>query len=439
MNGFGHVGVVLLLIALLILINGFFAAAEMAFVSLSESDQKKLKAKDSRQGRALGVVVKDSTRYLSTIQVAITFAGFLSSAFAGSELSESVVGLFQKMSIVIPESVAVILVTVVLSYVTLVFGELVPKRIAINHAAKFAMFSAPTVLIVMKLTRPFVYVLSKSTDLVMRLLGLRREKEETKLSESELREMIVRGHLHGLYGKHEKKMIESIFRYDDMKVSKIMTPRPDIIGINDTDPTDVMINQVIQSKYSRLPVFHQAPDHVVGVLLAKDLLAAMVHPDHDAIDLKRLLREPYFVYENTTINVVFKLMKTNRQHLAFVIDEFGGLEGIVTMEDIIEEIFGDIDDEHDKGERALQKVGEDTYLVDGLMTIDDLNHSLSLVIPIDDKRYQTIAGFMIDQMNEIPTSIPLDPVRVGDIDFYIEDLTKHRINQVRLVINKPKD
>jgi putative hemolysin len=425
-------------IAALIVVNGFFAAAEMAFVSLSPSDIDKLSSESTRRARALKKVSADSTRYLSTIQVAITFAGFLSSAFAGSKLAGNVTAFFASLSITVPEGVSVVLVTVVLSYVTLVFGELVPKRLAIGNARSYALMSAPVVHAVMVVMRPFVSVLSWSTNLVIKLFKGHRHDSTESLSERDIREMIVRGHAHGLYGAHEKAMLESVFRYDDLKAKDIMTPRPDMTAVMETDTPERIIEVITGSAFSRVPVLRGDKDHVTGILFAKDILGAVASGSFDTAKLIGLMKKPFFTYEHVRINALFKQMKKKQQHMAVVVDEHGGVEGIVTMEDIIEEVFGSIDDEHDISDKSLKKISDNTYLVDGKMTITELNNRLGLSIDEDKTSYRTVAGLMIDRLGTLPDPESDSVIREGMCAFSVHTIKGRRITKVRLEIEKDR-
>ena len=440
MTGAADILTVLAVIAVLIVINGFFAAAEMAFVSLSPSDIDTLSSEPTRRARALKKVSSDSTRYLSTIQVAITFAGFLSSAFAGSKLAGSVSAFFASLSITVPEGVSVVLVTVVLSYVTLVFGELVPKRLAIGNARSYALMSAPVVHAVMVVMRPFVSVLSWSTNLVIGLFKGHRQDAKASLSESDIREMIVRGHAHGLYGAHEKAMLESVFRYDDLTAKDIMTPRPDMTAVMESDTPERIIEVITGSAFSRVPVLRGDKDHIIGILFAKDVLRSVASGTPDTTELIRLMKKPFFTHEHVRINALFKEMKKKQQHMAVVVDEHGGVEGIVTMEDIIEEVFGSIDDEHDVTDKTLRKLSKDTYLVDGKMTITELNSRLGLSIDEDKTSYRTVAGLMIDRLGTWPDPESDAVIREGMCVFSVHTIKGKRITKVRLeIVNDRQD
>ncbi|KFZ27270.1 MAG: Magnesium and cobalt efflux protein CorC [Candidatus Izimaplasma bacterium HR2] len=339
---------ILLIIVILTGINALFAASEMALVSIKPSTMYQLKQKDTKNSKLLEKVTKDSTKYLSTIQVAITFSGFLSSAFAGSQLSVYLVDFLSGIGIDISNNIAMIIITVLLSFFTLVFGELVPKRVALSKSVKIALFSAPIIYVVMKVFAPIVWLLSISTRGVVRLLGIKAKQKNESVTEKEIRELIVYGHIEGLYQEQEKEMLERIFLFDDLNVDSIMTPIEEVVWINSSDMNDKMINQVIKSKFSRIPVYKDSKDNIQGVVIIKDILNQMYHTKDLNINIKDIIREPYIVINTLKINRLLLDMKQRKEHLAFIMEESNKVLGIVTLEDIIEEIVGEIYDEHDK-------------------------------------------------------------------------------------------
>ena len=338
---------ILLIIVILTGINALFAASEMALVSIKPSTMYQLKQKDTKNSKLLEKVTKDSTKYLSTIQVAITFSGFLSSAFAGSQLSGYLVNFLSDFGIDIANNTAMIIITVLLSFFTLVFGELVPKRVALSKSVKIALFSAPIIYVVMKVFAPFVWLLSVSTRGVVRLLGIKPRQKNERVTEREIRELIVYGHIEGLYQEQEKEMLERIFLFDDLNVDSIMTPLEEVVWINSSDMNDKMIDQVIKSKFSRIPVYKDSKDNIQGVVIIKDILNQMYHTKDLNINIEDVIREPYIVLNTLKINRLLLDMKQRKEHLAFIKEESNKVLGIVTLEDIIEEIIGEIYDEHD--------------------------------------------------------------------------------------------
>ncbi len=337
----------ILLIIVLTSVNAIFAASEMALVSIKPSMLYQMKQNNMKNANILEKVTKDSTKYLSTIQVAITFSGFLSSAFAGSQLAGDLVTLLEKINITLPNGVAVIIITVLLSFFTLVFGELVPKRVALSKSTSIALMCAPLIFVVMKIFTPFVWLLTVSTRGVVSIFGIRQKESNDTITEKEIREMIVYGHIEGLFQEQEKNMLERIFVFDDLVVEKVMTPYKHVTKFDINDINEENINNIISSKFSRIPIYNQDINDIVGVILVKDILEDIYLTKDFIFDMKSLMREPLFISNKTKINEVFRLMKKQTQHIAFVVEN-DIVIGIVTLEDIIEEILGDIKDEHDK-------------------------------------------------------------------------------------------
>ncbi|MBU1143229.1 MAG: hemolysin family protein [Firmicutes bacterium] len=428
---------ILILIVVLILINGFFAAAEMALVSIKPSDLHKLKSQGIKNASILEKVTHDSTKYLSTIQVAITFAGFLSSAFAGSQLSGDLVNLLTKINIIISDGLAVVIITFVLSFFTLVLGELVPKRIAITNPVKFALFCVPVINIFMIAFKPFVWLLSVSTEFVIRILGMKPEKDNSRITENEIREMIVYGHIVGLYKSEEKNMMNRIFKLDDLAADMIMTPKNDIIGLDLAQPN---IKNIIESRYSRIPVFKGDMDNIVGVIYVKDLLIELIEKPMQDIDIAALVREPYIINEDMKLNVILKQMRDTFEHLAFVMDSSNQLKGIITLEDIIEEIVGNIYDEHDFISEHSETINEFRYIFDGDMLISDIEGKLGIEID-SSKGFNTIGEFVQSQLSQLEDKKNKSAIKINVGSIKVLSKTKNKIEQIEFKLdqNKIKD
>jgi putative hemolysin len=426
---------ILFVILILVIINGFFAASEMALVSIKPTDFHKIRSRGYKNADLLEKVTRDSTKYLSTIQVAITFAGFLSSAFAGSTLSVYFVDWLATLNINISENLGVIIITFFLSFFTLVFGELVPKRIALSGSVKFALFSAPIINIFMIVFRPFVWLLSISTNAVLKLFGIKNNNETDKITEKEIKEMIVYGHIEGLYKTEESKMMQRIFRLDDLTAEMIMTPKDEIKGLM-IESLD--IESAINSRFSRLPVFGKDKNDIKGVIFFKDLLLEVKDKNLDEVNYENIIRPPYIVHEKTRANRLLREMKENFNHLAFVVNEKQELEGIVTFEDILEEIVGNIYDEHDLLTDIDESETEFAYILDGDMLISDINGKLGIIIDKESLDYETIGEFVINQLGYVPKSNqhPVINIDVGSIE--VLSTRKNRISQIELLIDEDK-
>jgi len=421
---------ILIIIFILILINGFFSASEMALVSITPSDLHKLLSENNKNAKVLAKVTKDSTKYLSTIQVAITFAGFLSSAYAGSQLSVYLVDLFASMSITITDGLAVVLITILLSFITLVLGELVPKRIALSSSKKLALFAAPVINIVMIVFKPFVWLLSISTEGVLRLFGIKSKNYKEKITESEIKEMIVYGHIEGLYNSEERNIIQRVFKFDDLTAAMIMTPISEVLGLDIENPD---MNAIIDSRYSRIPVYRKNFNNIVGVLFYKDILLELKDKNIDDVDIASIVREPFIILQDVKINELFKIMKESLKHLAFIVDTQNQTEGIVTLEDIVEEIVGNIYDEHDLISDDDETLSEFSYILTGDMLISDINGKLGISIDSESAKFATIEEFVLAKQKDNESEIQIN---VGKIK--ILEKNKDKKMQVELVIDEKK-
>ncbi|MFW5794094.1 MAG: hemolysin family protein [Bacillota bacterium] len=427
------IGLILIIIVILILINGFYAASEMALVSLNPSKIAKLPKEGNKNAKLVKKVQVDSTRYLSTIQVAITLAGFLSSAFAGSKLADDFIDLFSFIGILIPETVAVIIITVILSYITLVLGELVPKRIALSSPEKFSMFSIKIIYFTMILTRPLVWLLSATTKAILKLIGYDKVSRNKDISEDEIKRLIRHGHSEGLYQVKEKEMLESIFRFDDIRAEAIMTPRTNVYAINIDDNNEKIISEIINSSFSRIPVYKDKIDNIQGIIHVKDILIQANKFGFDKIDINKILREPFYVPTSIKINDLFTRMQESNHQIAIILDDYGGMEGVITLEDLIEEIVGNIYDEYDNVEEEIKKISDNQYLINGTIPIQDLNRYLNLNISSE---YETLSGLIIDNLEYIPKANKNDIVYYKNLIFEVKSVTNNRIEKVLLTIEK---
>jgi putative hemolysin len=384
-------------------------------------------------------VTEDSTRYLSTIQVAITLAGFMSSALAGARLSLNFVAFFANYGVVINQNLAVVIITLILSFVTLVLGELVPKKLALSNPNKFSLFSIYVVYIVMIVTKPFVWLLSKSTQAVLLLFGKAASKDHDEVTEDDIRHLIVLGQVQGLYKDQERKMIENIFRFDDLKAYMIKTPRTKVYGLDINLPKKTLIKKMVASKYSRIIIYDQDIDHILGIIHVKDLLEALSQEKLDDIDIKSILRKPYYVPEDIKVNILFKRMQHTTEQFALLVDEHGGFEGIVTIEDMLEEIVGDIYDEHDQLPNQIKKIGENRYIVKGDLTILDLNKYLNLDIDESHESFQTLSGLYIHLLGYLPTKKVDQLIKYENITLKINRMKNKFIDELELEVLEPSN
>ncbi|WP_333861887.1 hemolysin family protein [Clostridium sp.] len=423
----------LFLILILTAINAFFSAVEMAIVALNKRRISYLAEEGNKKANVLLNLMDDPSNFLATIQVGITLAGFFASAYAATTLSSGFAAYLHKINIPYSGKIAVIIITIILSYITLVFGELLPKRIALQHSEIIAMAFIRPILFINKIMIPFVKLLSGSTNLIMKIFNLSMENEEDKVSEEEIRSIIELGQENGIFNQYELQMIEGIFNFDDKIAKEVMTPRTEVFGIDIDNLFFHSIKDIIEEKYSRIPVYKDDTDNIIGILYIKDLFIEIMKSSIDEIDVKSLLRTPYFVPENKNIGVLFKELQSTKNHMAILIDEYGGFSGIVTIEDLIEEVMGNIFDEYDDNEQCISKLDENTYLVSGLLSIYEVNEFLDLQLKSDNS--DTIGGFVIDLLGSIPKEGEENTVEYDNIIFKVEKVDEKRIEILKIYIS----
>lgn len=430
-----------LFLFVLIIINAFFAAAEMAVVSVNKNKIKVLAQEGNKRAAAVQKLSEDPNVFLSTIQVAITLAGFLASASAAVGLSDDLGQMLTGlgMSKTVATDLAVVIVTVVLSYVTLVLGELFPKRIALQHSEKIAMLVVRPINGIAAISRPFVWFLSLSVNFLLRITRQKVDMEDGEFSEDEVMSMLEVGQESGVLKEEGKKMINSIFAFDDKLAYEIMTPRTDVFSIDINDPMEEYIDKLMELRYSRIPVYDDDSDKIIGILNIKDYLMKAREEGFDNVDIGTIIRKPYFVPETKNIDALFFELQKIRQQIAILIDEYGGFSGIVTMEDIVEEVMGDIDDEYDEEEPEIERIDDKTYLIDGAMDLDDINEELD--IELESHNSETIGGFIIDILGEIPDEDEKEEriVEFENYIFKIESVKDRRIEKVKLYIMPKKE
>jgi len=427
----------ILILIFLTLINAFFSCAEMAMVSVNKNKMKRLADSGNKKAILICKLLDEPTRFLSTIQVAITLAGFFSSASAATGLSKPLSEWLLQYEIPYSHQISLIVVTLTLSYFTLVFGELVPKRIALQNTEAISMFSVKPIKFVAKIAFPFIKFITFSTNLIMKLFGTDTSGLEDIISREEIISLISEGQVHGVLNKKEKEMINSVIEFDNKLAKEIMTPKIKIYAINILDPMEEYVDNLLETKYSRIPVYEDDIDNVIGILYSKDFMREAVKKGYKNVDIRTILTKPHFVPDSKNIDELFKELQESKNHIAILIDEYGGFSGIVTMEDLIEEIMGDIEDEYDISLPKIKKLDNSTYIIDGLLTIVELNYKLDL--KISSENYETISGLLIDTMGEIPRKLDDRTIEIDNLVFKIESVKKNRIDKIKLYIGKKEE
>lgn len=401
----------ILLQLVLIAINAFFASAEMALVSLNVNLLRKEAEDGDKKAKKLLKLSEEPTAFLSAIQIAITLAGFLGSAFAADNFADPLTDLiysrlgFTALGEETLNSIMVILITLVLSYFTLVLGELVPKRIAQHSPEKTARLVCPAVSAIKTLLKPIIWVLTVSTNLCLRLFGIKPGEKEDTVTEEEIRILVDIGEESGMIDSSASEMIDNVFEFDNSIARSVMTRAIDVVSIPAT-ATDTEIFEILsESAYSRFPVCGEDINDVVGILCAKDYYLDRLSKGENK-PLSELLRPAHFVPETVKCDVLFRDMQENQRHISVVVDEFGAVSGIITLEDLVEEIVGNIYDEYDEDEKEEEEkditpIGENLWRVAGFTELDKLSEVIGFELP-EDADFSTLGGMIMNELSEIP-------------------------------------
>lgn len=419
----------IVLIIVLTAINAFFAAAEMAVVSANKNKIKRLASEGNKQAQNVEKLTSDETKFLSTIQVGITLAGFFSSATASVTMSEGFGKWLLAIGIPYGDKISMILITIVLSYITLIFGELLPKRVALRNPEQTSMRFAGVLLVVKFCATPFVKLLSGSCNLLVKLFNIDRNVEEEKVSDDDIIDVVTEGVSEGSIGEDKQKLIESTLKFYHLNATDLMTPRVDVFMVDIDDDTSENIKKMLSEKYTRVPVYKDSIDNIIGVINVKDILMNAHEKGFENVDLHSIMREPFFAREFIDADELFKKMKTANQQMAFLLDEFGGLSGLVTMEDLVEEIVGNIYDEFDD-EADITSQGEDCYIVNGSVAIHELNTELDLELDDDNSEYDTLAGLIVYSIGHIPRRDENIDIVVDNVRLQVLKIIKNRISKV---------
>ena len=429
----------LIVLAILVLVNAFFAATEIAFISINDAKIERQAKEGNKKAKQIRKMLKEPSRFLATIQIGITLAGFLSSAFAADAFADDLAPMLQNL---IPlglsawRNISIVLITIVLSYFSLVFGELVPKRLAMKKAEKMAFATIGIVRAISLIAAPFVKLLTISTNGISRIFGIKETDEET-VTEEEIRMMVDVGEEKGSIEEEEKELINNVFEFNDKLVSEVMIHRKDIYAIDINSDISNILEDLDEYKYSRIPVYEDNIDNIVGMLFIKDLIANVNKKEKAKIS--KLIRDVYFVSENKPINELFKDLQRNKHQIAVVLDEYGGTAGIITMEDILEELVGNIFDEYDdeEAEKEYEKIDDNTFMISGSVSIHDLRKILNVEIPIGE--YDTLSGYLIELLGRIPSDDEKPVIETKWVTYKIEEYEDKRILWVKACKNNVEE
>ena len=426
----------LIVLIILIGLNAYFAATEIAYISLNDAKIEKQAKEGNKKAKQIEKMLKTPSKFLATIQIGITLAGFLSSAFASDTFAELLApNLYQLMpfiSLSAWKNISIIVITIILSFFTLIFGELVPKRLAMKHYEKIAFATIGVIRAISIVTSPFVKLLTVCTNGVSKIFGV-GENEEESVTEEEIKMMVSQGQEKGTIKQEEQELINNVFELNDITVSEIMRHRKDIFAVDINISTEELLEELSQEeyRYSRIPVYDETIDEIKGILYVKDVLKNI---NKKSFKVKNVVKEAYFVSQNRLINEVFKELQKNKKQIAIILDEYGGTAGLITMEDILEELVGDIYDEYDEEEKEFEKIDDNTYILSGSMPIYDVNKILDADIPEGD--YDTISGYLQEKLGRIPEDGEETPViDTEKVTYKIEEYEDRRIIKVKACKN----
>lgn len=429
-----YAGAILLVLGLMLL-NGFFAAAEIALISARRATLKADAEKGSHGARAALRLVEDPSRLLSSVQVGITFVGFSASAVGAVSLAVPVAGWLRSLGWAWLEAsatpVSVTLVTVAVAYLSIVIGELVPKRLGLQRADAVAKFAARPVALLASVAAPVTWLLVRSSDLLGRLVGIKPGQGRPGITEEEIKLLVTE---QGTLLEEEKRMIHEVFELGDTVAREIMVPRVDAVMTAETATLEEALALFDRSGFSRLPVYREDPDKVVGVLLLKHLVGDAAAGRLGGRLVTEMMREPVFVPETKRILDLLSEMRTLRTHLVIVVDEYGGTAGLVTMEDIVEEVIGEVADEFDAESKYVTELADGGWVIDGRLSVEEAGDGLGLPVEESDE-YETLAGWVLNELGHIP--IPGESMVRDGYEFRVQAVRRRRI--ARLAVRRLPD
>ncbi|EMF0242641.1 HlyC/CorC family transporter [Enterococcus hirae] len=422
----------ILLLIILTLINAFLAASEIAVVSINKNRVEQKAEEGDVKSQKLLKILQNPNNFLSTIQVGITLVNILSGASLANTLSEKLAPLLGGS--VAARNIANIIVLAILTYVSIVFGELYPKRIALNKSEEVANFTSGIIRLIGVVAKPFVWLLSASTSLLARVTPMTFDDEDSKMTRDEMRYMLE---TEGVLDNEELEMLQGVFSLDTKVAREVMVPRTDAFMIDINDSVEENVNEVLSENYSRIPVYNEDKDKVVGILHTKNLLKAAHKFGFEHLNIQKIMQEPLFVPETIFIDDLLYEMKKTQNQMAILLDEYGGVVGLATLEDLLEEIVGEIDDESDEVEKLYEKVTEHEYVIQGRMLIDEFNEVFDSNLHMSD--VDTMAGYLITALGMIPDEGEKLSFDVDNITLTSEEMEGSRILKIRVVFHDPKE
>ena len=422
---------------LLTLFNAFFSASEMALVSLNRSRVEQKAAEGEKKFVRLLSVLENPNNFLSTIQVGITFISILS----GASLANDLGAVFAKWmgNSATAQTAGYWLALAMLTFVSIVLGELYPKRIAMNMKENLAVVTAPVIIFLGKIVSPFVWLLSASTNLISRITPMNFDDADEQMTRDEIEYILTKSEQ--TLDAEEIEMLQGIFNLDEMMAREVMVPRTDAFMVNIEDDINVIMPEILRQNFSRIPVYEGDKDNIIGLIHTKKILAESFTNGFDQLNIRRIMQEPLFVPETIFVDDLLKSLRNTQNQMAILLDEYGGVSGIVTLEDLLEEIVGEIDDETDKTEIFVREIAENTFIVQGSMTLNDFNEYFNLDLSSDD--VDTIAGFYLTGLGNIPSQDEKEAYELDNNGFHIvmvNDKVKNgRVTKLKILITPLDD
>jgi len=430
----------LLLLLLLIAVNAVFSCSEIAVISINDAKLERLSDEGNRKARRLVALTSQPAKFFATVQIGITLAGFLSSAFAADSFSARIMRWFVGIGSALPGSVlktvSVVIITLILSYITLVLGELVPKRIAMKNAEAIGLALSGVVYVVSKLFTPIVWLLTVSANAILRLFRIDPNADDEKITEEEIRIMVDAGSEKGAIDVEEKEFINNLFDFNDIKADRIMTHRTDVSMLWLEESDAEWEKTILESRFSIYPVCEDSPDNIVGVLNTKDYFRLKDRGRENV--MQNAVKPPQFVPETTRADILLRNMRKNHNHFAVVLDDYGGMSGIVTINDLLEQLVGDLEDDVTLVEKPpIERIDAQTWLVSGAAPLDEVAEAVGAPLPLDE--YETFAGMVFDMLGSIPEDGSTLDVEGYGLDIRIELIQDHRLEAAKVRLkNRPE-
>lgn len=421
----------ILLQVILIGLNAVFACAEIAVISMNETRLEQLAAEGNKKAVRLSRLTSQPARFLATIQVAITLSGFLGSAFAADNFSDSLTAWLLGIGVPIPErtldTISVVVITIILSYFTLIFGELVPKRLAMKKTEQLALGMATMISVLARLSAPIVWILTASTNGILRLCGIDPAAEEDEVSEEEIRMMVDAGSRKGVIDSAEQEFIQNVFEFDDLAVGEFATRRKDLSILWTEESMEQWDEMIHDSRHTRYPVCGESVDDVIGILNVKDYFRLREKTRENV--MKEAVQAPFFVPEGIRADVLFRQMKESRNHFAVVLDEYGGTEGIVTINDLLEQLVGDLEDEDCANEKqeGIEQIDDTTWKIYGNLPLDEVAETLQVPLPVEE--YDTFSGFVFATYGSVPVDGSRIEVKTDKLQILVTKICEHQVEE----------